>query len=75
MPEGLLRTYGMSKHRFTNLLTIRGRDEVERLRSEARHWQSESEQGDSETARVEFDRVLARLRALQPGAPTFPHRP
>ena len=22
----------------------------------------------------EFDRVLARLRALQPGAPTFPHR-
>lgn len=74
-PEGLLRTYGMSKHRFTNLLTIKGRAEVERLRSEARRWQSESEQGGSETARVEFDRVLARLRALQPGAPTFPHRP
>ena len=74
-PEGLLRTYGMSKFRFTNLLTVKGRDEVEQLRSEARRWKSEGERGDSEVARTEFDRVMTRLRALQPGAPSFPHRP
>ena len=65
----------MSKFRFTNLLTVKGRDEVEQLRNEARRWKSEAERGDSEVARTEFDRVVARLRALQPGAPSFPHRP
>ena len=65
----------MSKFRFTNLLTVKGRDEVEQLRSEARRWKSEGERGDSEVARTEFDRVMTRLRALQPGAPSFPHRP
>jgi FkbM family methyltransferase len=73
--EYLLRTYGMEEYKYTNLLLVKGRGAVEKLRSEVRHWAREVEANDSPTARGALRRAQRALRALQPGAPNFPHRP
>jgi FkbM family methyltransferase len=71
-PEWLLRTYRLEEYMFTNLLFVKGRAMVEKLRSEIEHWKSEVERNDSEAARDELRRRQNALRKLQLGATTLP---
>lgn len=74
-PEWLLHRYPVDEEVFTNLLAVKGRAEVERLRERARRLRDELERLDSEAARAELARIRAAHEALGPRSSSFPHRP